>query len=227
MGKDSLPKAKAYQGRVGKWSLHWGARFSQEAGRVYNKVYETGEKRGHMNVWWLTINRAMGNSYSGLKFRKVIAQGWPLIGDLTILCNHFDEYWRYHRSEFEQVIKLLTAPVYPADAGTTPKALLNFYNLLSIQTGDLIVAVESAHGAGPVMGICQADRNAWESYFQDDPETFDYAQCVCFPVEWIDWDESVGEPPHPPAMIAGIQPMGAEQAYRVMEMWNRLYPKYE
>jgi hypothetical protein len=30
-----------------------------------------------MIVWWMTINRAMGNSYLDLKYRKVIAQKDP------------------------------------------------------------------------------------------------------------------------------------------------------
>jgi hypothetical protein len=175
-----------------------------------------------MSVWWMTINRAMGNSYLDLKYRKVIAQGWPLIGDLSILTNHFDTYWRDHRPDFEMVIQQLTRPVYPEDAKKLPKALKNIFNLISIAKGDLVVAVESAHGVGPVMGICQADRNAWDSYRQDKPLVFDYAHTICFPVEWIDWDTISVDPPKPPAMIAGVQPMGPEQAVYVQKTWNDL-----
>jgi hypothetical protein len=56
-----------------------------------------------MRVWWLTINRAMGNSYLGLKYRMVMAQGWPKLGDLSILTVNFADYWRANRRDFEQV----------------------------------------------------------------------------------------------------------------------------
>ncbi len=172
-----------------------------------------------MIVWWMTINRAMGNSYLDLKYRKVIAQGWPLLGDLSILVNHFGAYWLENRGGFERLMQLLAEPVYPADAANPPKAFLNIYNLLSIAKGDLVVAVESAQGAGPARGICQAERNAWESYQHDDPYVYDYAQTVCFPNEWIDWEEIDAEPPGPPAMIPGVMRMGQEQAAYVQDVW--------
>jgi hypothetical protein len=173
-----------------------------------------------MNVWWMTINRAMGNSYEKLKTRKVIAQGWPHLGDLSILIQNFDSYWRNHRDEFEVLIQMLALPVYPRDAQHVPRALKNLFNLMSITIGDLIVAVESDRGAGMVMGICEAERNAWESYQQDNPGIYDYAHTVCFPVKWIDWEGVDIPPPKPPAMIAGVQPMGREQALRVEDLWK-------
>ena len=175
-----------------------------------------------MKVWWMTINRAMGNSYLGLKYRKVISQGWPYLGDLSILIRNFDTYWCNHRTDFELVIQKLASPKYPEDAKKPPKALQNIFNLISIAQGDLIVAVESAHGAGPVMGICQADRNAWESYRHDDPSVFDYAHTVCFPVEWVDCEMLGFIPPNPPAMIAGVQLMGAERADYLRDMWQKV-----
>ena len=178
-----------------------------------------------MTVWWLTINRAMGNSYLGLKHRKVIAQGWPQLGDLSILASNFDSYWRDHRHDFENVIQHLARPVYPGDAAKPPAALLNLYNLMTIAKGDFLVAVESAQGAGTVMGICQADRNAWESYRPDDPNVYDYAHSVCFPVEWVDWDATIVVPPNPPAMIAGVQLMGTEQAAQIENSWRKLISK--
>ena len=101
------------------------------------------------------------------------------------------------------------------------KALLNFYNLMSIAKGDLVVAVKFAQGAGSVAGICKADRNAWESYRHDNPDVYDYANTVCFPVEWIDWETTSVVPPRPPAMIAGVQMMGAEQAAHVKISWEK------
>jgi hypothetical protein len=58
-----------------------------------------------MAVWWLTIFLAADNSYLSLKHRKVIAQGWPDLGDLTLLSRNFEAYWRNHRPEFESVIQ--------------------------------------------------------------------------------------------------------------------------
>jgi hypothetical protein len=129
----------------------------------YSGCYLRLTWRRDMTVWWMTINRAMGNSYLDLKHRKVIAQGWPLEGDLSIITDNFSEYWLENRGEFEKLMQLLARPVYPDDAKAPPKAFLNIHNLLSISKGDLVVAVESAQGAGPVRGICQVEKNAWES----------------------------------------------------------------
>ena len=40
-----------------------------------------------MPTWWLAIDRNQENtSYEELKRRKVVAQGWPDLGDLLPLC---------------------------------------------------------------------------------------------------------------------------------------------
>ncbi len=52
-----------------------------------------------MKVWWMTIIRAMGNSYLDLKHRKVIAQGWPYLGDLSTLVKDFDNHWLKNLSQ--------------------------------------------------------------------------------------------------------------------------------
>lgn len=174
-----------------------------------------------MTVWWMTINRAMGNSYADLKRRQVIAQGWPLLGDLSAVVGDFFPPGEYDREAFEARIRQLAQKPYPEDAVKPPRALRNLYNLLSIEVGDLVVAVESAQGAGPVMGICQAERNAWESYRHDDPYAYDYAHTVGYPVRWVNWQEIKADPPRPPAMIAGVAHMGLEQAPRVEVIWSQ------
>ncbi len=178
-----------------------------------------------MTVWWMTINRAMGNSYADLKQRQVIAQGWPHLGDLSGVVREFFPPAKHLREGFEARIQQLARARYPEDAAKPPQALRNLYNLLCITTGDLIVAVESAHGAGPVMGICHAERNAWQSYRRDDPYACDYAHTVCFPARWLDWREMHADPPRPPAMIAGVARMGREQADRVRDIWSRYRSK--
>jgi hypothetical protein len=177
-----------------------------------------------MAVWWLTIFLPPGNSYLGLKHRAVIAQGWPDLGDLTIVSRNFEAYWRHHRPDFENVIRLFAGHPYP---GTAPAAMLNLFNLLSLLRCDLVVAVEAGSGAGQVMGICQIEKDGWESYRHDDPRVFDYAHTVGFPAEWVDWAALAGAaPPNPPAMIAGIQPMGAGQAAIVQDAWQTYQHKH-
>ncbi len=173
-----------------------------------------------MRVWWMTINRAMGNTYLNLKHRKVIAQGWPYLGDLSSLVYDFEKYRQGNRSEFEnRLLRLIPKSIYSEELDNPPIALLNFYNLFSIAKGDLVVAVESAQGAGPVMGICQAEQNAWESYRHDNPGLYDYAQTVCYPVNWVDWKEIGAKPPRSPSMISGVSPMGTKQAAYVQDVW--------
>jgi hypothetical protein len=52
-----------------------------------------------------------------------------------------------------------------------------------------------------------------------DPFVYDYAQTVCFPNEWVDWEEIGAEPPRPPAMIPGVSQIGSEQATHIQEVW--------
>jgi len=174
-----------------------------------------------MKVWWMTINRAMGNSYQNLKDRKVIAQGWPNLGDLSSLVTDFEKYLPDGSSEFEKRLQVIISKSrYKEEAENPPQALRNFFNLFSIASGDLVVAFHSAQGQGEVMGICQTEQNAWESYRHDNLSLYDYAQTVCYPVNWVDWVDLNATPPSPPVMIAGIIPMGKKQAARVQEVWN-------
>jgi hypothetical protein len=43
------------------------------------------EEESNMSTWWLAISKKH-TSYNELKHRKVIAQGWPDLGDLRTLC---------------------------------------------------------------------------------------------------------------------------------------------
>jgi hypothetical protein len=173
-----------------------------------------------MTVWWLTIYGAAGNTYSGLKERHVIAQGWPELGDLSILAKNFGNYWVNNRQQFENVIQFLAGYPYPNEALNPPASLLNLFDLLSIEACDLVVGVRAAAGAGDVMGICQIETNGWDSYRHDDEDVFDYAHTVGFPVKWIDWADLNAPPPNPPAMIPGIQRMGDAQAQNVLAAWR-------
>jgi hypothetical protein len=167
-----------------------------------------------MNVWWMTIYLPSGSSYLELKHRKVIAQGWRRLGDLSCVAQSFDDYWRDNRPQFEELLKLLaTPPNYPI----MEPSLLNLYELLSMEEGDLIVAVESEQHSNSVKGICQIEESGWQSYCYDNPEAFSYAHTIGFPVMWIDWSAMNIAPPPTPSVIPGIQAVESPQA--IIDAW--------
>lgn len=168
-----------------------------------------------MRVWWMTIYLPSGCSYSELKHRKVIAQGWRRLGDLSFISQHFDDYWRDNRVQCEALLKLLaTPPNYP----TTEPSLLNLYELFNLEEGDLVIAVESDQQASIVKGICQIEEDGWQSYVYDSPEAFSYAHTVGFPVTWFDWPELGIAPPVTPNVIPGLQTLDSPKA--VIEAWT-------
>ena len=172
-----------------------------------------------MSTWWLALDRTC-TSYCEVKHRRVVAQGWPALGNLVSLLPFVPN----HRQEFVQAIQLLGDVGYGRDTerwqgdretGRTPTVM---WNLLDIREGDLIVALEGI----TVKGICEARKNAVNSYRYDDPDAYEYAQTVCFPVEWIDWDEErfvfTPEPPNKGVLgVAGLQNMRDQ----VIEAWDR------
>jgi len=144
------------------------------------------ERKNVMTVWWMTINRAMGNTYLDLKRRRVVAQGWPHLGDLTNILSEFFPPSEEARMAFETRIVQLSRAPYPEDAEHPPQAMLNLYN---------------------------------------HPNIYDYANTVCSPVHWVDWQEINAEPPRPPTMIAGVIPMGKIQGGRVIDAWQSYLTK--
>ena len=172
-----------------------------------------------MSTWWLALDRSC-TSYCEVKHRRVIAQGWPALGHLMSLLPFVPN----HRQEFVQAIQLLGDVGYGVDeewwqndrkADRTPTVM---WNLLNIREGDLIVALEGT----TVKGICEARKDAVDSYRHDDPEAYEYAQTVCFPVAWRDWrQERFGFTPEPPAQgvlgVVGLQTMHDQ----VVEAWGR------
>ena len=160
-----------------------------------------------MSTWWLAIDRNY-TSYDELKYRKVVAQGWPGIGDLKTLC--------------------ALVPANEKDAFLTAVAALSrvngdaenpagrvMWDLFKIRSGDLVVGIEGVN----VKGVCELTKNGWESYRYDSPEAYNYAQTIGFPVEWIDWDPVFGPPPVAPAHgVQGVAGLQAE-SHRVAEAW--------
>ena len=124
---------------------------SRQAGeRAVNFLrIEMGSK---MNIWWLAIS-LKHTSYAELKHRKVVAQGWPELGDLTGLCPLLGAG---NNDEFRRAVTCLEAISY----GQATHAAQVMDTLLSIKSGDLVVGIEGVQ----VKGICQLDKNGWESY---------------------------------------------------------------
>jgi hypothetical protein len=112
-----------------------------------------------------------------LKVRRVIAQGWRELGDLS----------RYARSArlassreaFETGISNLCIQHYGDDDGRASKGLWRFFQ---IAAGDLVVAIEGT----TVRGVTQALTSADDGYWLD--PRFPYAQCIGNAQCWIDWD---------------------------------------
>lgn len=170
-----------------------------------------------MSVYWSAID-TQHSSYEELKHRKVIAQGWRGLGNLSSLLGPvYDD-----KNTFVRMIQALGDAAYSSDwwhegenadrrEYRTPTVM---WNLLHLQQGDLVVAIEGTD----VCGICQVTADAQTSYRYD--EAYEYAQTVSHPVEWMDWDEErFGFVPTPPSRgLLGIRNLNNE-AVAVRQAW--------
>ncbi len=137
-----------------------------------------------VSVWWLAIDRNAGHaSFEELKRRKVIAQGWPDLGDMTQFVAECQ------RAEPEIVKRKLVdrlREAYPGDevSARLPSALYNFF--FGIQPGDLVVGIEGF----AVRGICEISDEclySFEATTRDGREQ-NYAHGRG-PVVWFSWEE--------------------------------------
>lgn len=168
-----------------------------------------------MSTWWLAIDTNY-TSYEELKNRKVLAQGWPQVGDLRTLCplaaNPAQE------GLVKDVVGELATLHFGEGSEQIEKARNVMWNLLQIRRGDLVVGIEGR----TVRGICQAGSDAVASYRYDPSDQYNYAHTVCSPAEWIDWnDDLLGVPPTTPSLgILGVKGLvtGSEQ---VAEAWRK------
>lgn len=169
-----------------------------------------------MDIWWLALD-LNHTSYEEVKHRKVIAQGWPEIGDLRTLYSIAKE--PTNEQLFKSVIHELARLHYGDGARNVERAPDPMWNLSQVRQDDLIVGIEGTK----VRGICQAGKDAITSYRFDDSKFYNYAQTVCAPVKWRDWDSAkMGEPPRAPGQsVLGIVRLRSEQE-RVIEAWNKL-----
>lgn len=168
-----------------------------------------------MTTWWSAIDTRW-SSYIELKHRKVIAQGWNALGDLTSLLGPVSG----DKEKFIQIVQILGDAAYAGESwwqkdrqeSRTPAVM---WKLLSLKQGDLVVAVEGT----TVKGICQLERDALNSYSHQ--PAYEYAQTIGFPVRWVDWkEEEFGFVPKPPSHgvlgIAGLQ----DESLAVKNAWR-------
>ena len=170
-----------------------------------------------MAVWWLAIDRNQQNaSYEELKYRKVVAQGWPALGNLVTLLPLVQAG---RRDPFCGAVQTLYECVYPGGQDEVGRIM---WQLLRLQEGDLVVGIEGGNVEG-VRGICQIEHNGWDSYRYDDPGAYhhNYAHTVGCPVEWIDWE--FGFIPQPPAQsVPGIRAL-QNDCQQVIDAWLGLH----
>jgi hypothetical protein len=107
-----------------------------------------------MAIWWLAIDKNhQCSSYEELKHRKVIAQGWPDLGNLQTLLPLVEAG---SKDVFNATIRELERLAYD-DVGRAEKVM---WHLLSLKAHDLVVGIEGTD----VRGICELHQNGWESY---------------------------------------------------------------
>jgi hypothetical protein len=169
-----------------------------------------------MKTWWLAIDKDHC-SYLELKHRKVVAQGWCDLGSLISLKQFFPN----NKNEFEQVIQLLGDVAYQGrdwwrdrdrNSSRCPSVM---WNLMDIKLGDLIVGIEGIK----VMGICEMNSDGIASYRYDGE--YEYAQTIGFPVQWIEWDDSIfGFTPTAPSQgVLGIKGLN-DESKAVIDAWE-------
>ena len=171
-----------------------------------------------MNTWWSAID-VDHTSYEELKHRRVVAQGWRHLGDISTLTRFIPDGWE----PFAKVIQLLGDTAYRGeswwedDDRKETRVPTVMWNLLSVKAGDLIVGIEGIR----VRGICRIAANAPQSYLYQD--AWEYAQTIGFPATWHDWDEGVmGPAPHAPAHgVLGLRGLKNESA-TVEKAWAKL-----
>ncbi len=131
-----------------------------------------------MTAWLIAIDK-QHCCYEELKYRKVIAQGWSRIGDLSPLLRIKDQ------GKFKEIITNYISYFYEGwkDKRNPGRILLN---LLSIKKGDFVICCEGK----TIRGIAKITTDL--KYDFQNPELYEYAQCI-FPVtKWKDTNNSHG-----------------------------------
>ena len=127
-----------------------------------------------MTIWLLAIDKEYC-SYKELKFRKILAQGWSAIGDLSPLLPVKDE------EKFKEIINNYVNYVYDgwSDSRDPGRGRI-ILNLTKFKKDDYVICCEGES----VKGIAHITEELTYNY--DNPKLYEYNQ-VMFPVaEWKD-----------------------------------------
>jgi len=123
-----------------------------------------------MQIWLLAIDKKYC-SYEELKYRKVLAQGWPNIGGLS----HFLPV--KNENKFKEIIKSFVEYFYSGEKHKVDSIILN---LTKFSKGDYVICCEGE----TVKGIAKITEEL--SYYYDNSKLYEYAQTV-YPVKkWKD-----------------------------------------
>ncbi|MCX8500570.1 MAG: AAA family ATPase [Alphaproteobacteria bacterium] len=171
-----------------------------------------------VNVWGCGIDRKDDHSsYSELKKRGVVAQGWPALGDLSKLVDkNLEEIYDgllTISSENQVAQYMMNSKNEPVD-GRSPiiKAFKALLSNEGMKQGDLVIGYEGQIAKG----ICVIDSDAKYKFDNGDGE-FEYAQCFG-PVNWIDWTDFTTESAPHPGQAPGIFP--SSEPERIIKLWK-------
>lgn len=139
-----------------------------------------------MKCWWCAIDTE-NSSYEELKHRKVIAQGWPGTGSLESVLALVPR----HQDVFESIVQQLGDVAYgdseiwskQREPSAVPRV---FWNLLGIDRGDVVVALEGRS----IRGLSIIQNPARECYRYR--SEYEYGHEIAYPVEWVDASEIEG-----------------------------------
>ena len=158
-----------------------------------------------MEVWLLAIDKKY-SSYEELKYRKVLAQGWSKIGDLSPLLPIKDS------SKFKDIINKYVDYIYEDwNDSRNPGRIL--YNLLDIKKGDYVICCEGEK----VKGIAYIEKEL--KYYFDNANLYEYCQTV-FPVtNWKDVKDQSHKISLKSRGPVGIQKYGGNKDY-IVNLFN-------
>lgn len=139
--------------------------------------------KGDIGLYWLALDpKGVYSSFTNLKERGVIAQGWPRLGNLEsyskLVAN--DNKLQFYKKLEERCRKKGANSI-----SSTPTQIADImWNLFNLKVGDIVVAIEGRS----VRGLCCMKQNGCESYSYT--KDLNYAHGFGKDLEWIEWDES-------------------------------------
>lgn len=168
--------------------------------RIVNEsLIKTKMKGETMTVWLLAIDREH-SSYEELKYRKVLAQGWSAIGDLSPLFPVKNE------GKFREIITNYVSYVYGdwVDKRDPGRIILN---LSKFQKGDYVICCEGQ----TVRGVAKLTQPV--EYHYDNPRLYEYAQVIYPVTSWVDLSENDEKIKIKSMGPVGIQKYGGDPKY--------------